>query len=329
MLSFVIRRFAYMILLLVVASTVSFFLIELPPGDFMSSHIAALEAQGTRLGQAEIDNLRAQYGLNQPVYVRYFKWVSGILLRGDFGMSLAQNRPVRELMASRFSLTIVISLCTLAITYSIAIPVGVYSATHQYKIFDYLATGVSFVALGMPDFLLALIIMYLAFRYLGFGVEGLFSPAYMGSGWTWAKFLDLLKHLPVPAFIIGIGHTGGMIRVMRGCLLDELNKPYVVTGRAKGLPERNLLYKYPVRIAINPIISTIGWTLPGIVSGQTIIAIVLALPTTGPLLFSALMGQDMYLAGSIILVLAALTVVGTFISDVLLAVVDPRIRLGE
>jgi peptide/nickel transport system permease protein len=328
MLSYTGRRLIYMLVLLIVASTVSFFLIELPPGDYMSSHIAALEAQGTRLGAAEIAALRQQYGLDQPVYVRYLKWVSGILLRGDFGMSLAQNKPVSALMVTRIPLTVVVSVCTLIITYAISIPVGVYSATHQYALFDYLATGSSFIALGMPDFLLALIVMYLAFKYTGLGIGGLFSPEYMGPGWSWAKFTDLLKHLPLPALIIGIGSTGGLIRVMRGCLLDELNKPYVVTGRAKGLPERKLLYKYPVRIAINPIISTIGWTLPAIVSGQTITAIVLALPTMGPLLFSALTAQDMYLAGSIILVLAVLTVIGTFISDILLGLVDPRIRLA-
>lgn len=328
MLSYTGRRLVYMLVLLVIASTVSFFLIELPPGDFMSSHIAALEAQGTRLGAAEIAALRVQYGLDKPVYVRYFKWVSGILLRGDFGVSLTQNKPVSTLMATRIPLTVVVSVCTLIVTYVIAVPVGVYSATHQHSPIDYLVTGISFVALGMPDFLLALILMYVTFRYLDLSVGGLFSPEYMGPGWSWGKFADLLQHLPLPALIIGIGSTGGLIRVMRGCLLDELNKPYVVTGRAKGLPERKLLYKYPVRIAINPIISTIGWTLPAIVSGQTITAIVLALPTMGPLLFQGLWEQDMYLAGSIILVLAVLTVIGTFISDMLLGVVDPRIRLA-
>ncbi|MBA7626918.1 Inner membrane ABC transporter permease protein YejB [subsurface metagenome] len=248
------------------------------------------------------------------------------MLHGDFGQSFLWNKEVSELLGERLMLTVIISILTMLFAYGIAIPVGIYSATHQYSIGDYGFTVAGFAGLATPNFLLALVLMFVFYKYFGLSAGGLFSPAYQLAPWSLAKVLDMLKHLPIPIIVIGTAGTAELIRVMRGCLLDELRKQYVITARAKGVSERALLFKYPVRIAINPIISTIGWTLPYIISGETITAIVLSLPTTGPLLFQALMTQDMYLAGSTIMFLAVLTVIGTLISDILLVWVDPRIR---
>lgn len=248
------------------------------------------------------------------------------MLHGDFGRSFQWNEPVSKLIAARLPLTIVISLFTLIFTYVVAIPIGIYSATHQYSIGDYIFTVVGFIGLATPNFLLALVLMFIFYKYFGLSAGGLFSPHYQLAPWSVAKVIDMLKHLPIPVIVIGTAGTAGLIRVMRGCLLDELRKQYVITARAKGVAERVLLFKYPVRVAINPVISTIGWELPGIVSGETITAIVLSLPTTGPLLFRALMAQDMYLAGSTVMFLTSLTVIGTLLSDILLAWIDPRIR---
>jgi len=262
------------------------------------------------------------------VYLQYFKWFWK-LLHGDFGRSFLLNRPVSELIGERLALTVTISLFTILFTYIVAVPIGIYSATHQYSPGDYFFTVVGFAGLATPNFLLALILLFLFYRYFGINVTGLFSVEYLRAPWSLAKFVDLLKHLPVPILVVGTAGTAGLIRIMRGSLLDELKKQYTITARAKGLKEVRLLFKYPVRVAINPLVSTVGWLLPGIVSGTTITAIVLALPTTGPLLFQALMGQDMYLGATMFMLLGFLTIIGTFISDILLVWVDPRIRFEK
>jgi len=325
MLSYIIRRTLYMIPILFIISVISFLLIQLPPGDFLSSYIAQLTQSGAEVDEAVIESLRKQYGLDQPLYIQYLKWVNGIL-HGDFGMSFEWNRPVSALIGERLTLTVIVSLFSVIFTYTIAIPIGIYSATHQYSFGDYAFTFLGFLGLATPNFLLALVLMFLFLKYFNLSAGGLFSPQFIDAVWSWAKIIDMMKHIWIPVIVVGTAGTCGLIRVMRGTLLDELQKQYVITARAKGVLERKLLFKYPVRIAINPVISTIGWTLPGIFSGATITAIVLNLPTTGPLLLNALMAQDMYLAGSFILILAFLTVIGTLISDILLVWFDPRIR---
>ena len=325
MLYYFIRRFFYMIILLFIVSITAFIIIQLPPGDYLTTYIVQLQEAGAIVSEAEIVALERQFGLDLPIYLQYFKWMWRIF-HGDFGRSFEWNKPVRELIGERLILTVIIALFTLGFTYAVAIPVGIYSATHQYSTGDYTFTVIGFVGLATPNFLFALILMFLFSKYFGLSVGGLFSPQYITAAWSMGKVVDMLKHLPIPVIVIGTAGTAGIIRVMRGCLLDELKRQYVVTARAKGVAERTLLFRYPVRVAINPIISTIGWTLPRIVSGATITAIVLSLPTTGPLLFRALMSQDMYLAGSIIMLLSFLTVIGTFVSDILLVWIDPRIQ---
>lgn len=328
MLEFIIRRLILFIPLLFVVSVVSFIIIQLPPGDFLTSYIQQLRATGTDVSEETIQSLIKIYGLDKPLYVQYFTWIKNIILRGDFGRSFQWNKPVKEVIGERIALTVFISLLTIFFTWAIAVPIGIYSATHQYTFFDYFFTFIGFVGISMPGFLLALIIIWIAHLY-GFNVTGLFSEAFIEAPWSIAKVIDMLKHVWVAIVIIGLSGTAGLIRVMRATLLDELRKQYVITARAKGLPERRLLFKYPVRMAINPLISTIGWMLPGIISGETLVSIVLNLQTTGPVLLRATMLQDMYLAGSFVLILSALTLTGTLISDILLAWVDPRIRYGK
>ena len=328
MLNFIIRRFVFIAILLVLVSIVSFVVIQLPPGDWLSSYVTALRVQGATINEEIIDGLRLQYGLDQPPALQYFTWVRGIL-RGNFGFSFTYTRPVADLIWERLPLTLAISLASILLTYAIAIPIGIYSATHQYSPLDYLFSFLGFVGLSMPGFLLALILMFFGYKYFGLSVGGINSPQFIGEPMNWAKFMDMLAHMPIPIIIISLSGTAGLIRVLRGTLLDEIRKPYVDTARAKGVKERVLLYRYPVRIAINPLISTIGWLLPAVFSGEVIVSIVLNIPTIGPLLFEALRGQDTYLAGSIVLVLSFLTLVGTLISDILLAIVDPRIRIEE
>jgi peptide/nickel transport system permease protein len=248
------------------------------------------------------------------------------MLNGNFGWSFERRKPVLELIAERLPLTIGMTMGSLLVTYALAVPIGIYSATHQYSAGDYIATILGFIGMAMPNFLLALILMYTFYKAFDFSITGLFSPEYRLASWSFAKFLDLMRHLPIPILIIGFSSTAWLIRVMRATLLDELRKPYVTTARSKGLTERRLLFKYPVRIAINPIVSTIGWTLPQLISGSTIISIVLDIPATGPLFFQALRSQDMYLAGSFAMLLAFMTIIGMFLSDILLAAMDPRIR---
>ena len=328
MLEYVIRRFAYMLLMIAVMSLVAFIIIQLPPGDYLTMYVRQLEASGQPLDDSEIDSLRRQYGLDQPQHVRYLKWVSG-MFRGDFGRSVQWHKPVINLVGERLLLTIVISLGATLFTYVVAISVGIYSATHQYSLFDYSVTVVGFVGLATPNFLLALVLMIVFNNAFGISIGGLFSPEYSTAPWSLGKVWDMIKHLPVPIIVLGTAGTAGVIRVMRGMLLDEVRKQYVITARTKGLSERRLLFRYPVRLALNPIVSTVGWVLPGIVSGDTITALVLSLPTVGPLLFRALLTEDMYLAGTIVMFLCFLTIIGMFFSDLILAVLDPRIRFEQ
>lgn len=325
MAAYILRRLIYAIVMLLLASLVSFVIIQAPPGDYLTSYIVQLESTGAQVTEDQVASLKKRYGLDLPVYLQYFKWLWN-LLQGDFGRSFQWNRPVSELLAQRLPVTVMIGIFTLIFTYTLAVPIGIYSATHQYSVEDYIFTGVGFIGLATPNFLLALILMFLFYKYFGLSIGGLFSSEYELVAWNTGKLVDMLAHLPVPIIVIGTAGTAGLIRVMRGCLLDELRKQYVITARAKGIAERSLLFKYPVRVAINPIISTVGWILPQIISGGAITAIVLSLPTIGPLLFQALLTQDMYLAGSSVMLLVFLTIVGTLISDVLLVWIDPRIR---
>ncbi len=328
MTSYIIRRLLFMVLVLFLMTIVSFVVIQLPPGDFLTSYIVRLQQNGQAADQAAVAALRAQYGLDRPLSVQYFKWMWG-LLHGNLGMSFERNQPVADLIGERLPLTIEISLASLFLAYVIAIPIGIYSATHQYSVGDYAFTVFGFIGLATPSFLLALILMYVFYKNFGVTIGGLFSAEYKLAPWSLAKVADMMKHLPIAILIVAFGSTAYLIRVMRATLLDELGKPYVMTARAKGLAERKLLFKYPVRVAINPIISTVGWTLPDIVSGSTITAIVLDIPATGPLFLQALRSQDMFLAGSFTLFLTVMTVIGMFLSDLLLAYVDPRIRFEK
>jgi peptide/nickel transport system permease protein len=327
MLSFIARRILYMIPTFIAVSIVAFIIIQLPPGDYLTTLVASMASQGETVDPAALEALRARYGLGEPMIVQYFKWMSNIFLRGDFGQSFEWNQPVIDLIWSRLTLTFLLSLSTLLFVWAVALPIGIYSAVRQYSMGDYVFTFFGFLGLAIPNFLLALVLMYIAFKYFNQSVGGLFSPEYQDAAWTWAKVKDMLSHLWIPMVIIGTAGTASLIRVMRANLLDELHKPYVVTARAKGLPEWQLTMRYPVRVALNPFVSTIGWVLPALISGEAIVSIVLSLPTTGPLLLRSLMSQDMYLAGSFILMLSTLTILGTLLSDILLALLDPRIRL--
>ena len=325
MLSYVIRRFLYMFVILLLVSVVAFVIIQLPPGNYLTSVIENLRASGIRIDEEEVRLLERQYGLDLPIYAQYFKWMWN-LLHGNFGMSFTWNAPVIDVLTERLALTMVISFTTMLFVYAVAIPIGIYSATHQYSAADYSLTVIGFAGMATPNFLLALVLMYLFYKYFGLSAGGLFSSEYQLAPWSIAKVIDMLKHFPIPIIVIGTAGTAGLIRVMRSCLLDELRKQYVITARTKGVPELRLLFKYPIRIAINPMVSTVGGILPSLVSGATITAIVLSLPTNGPILLMALMAQDMYLAGSSLMLLTGLAVIGTLVSDLLLVWVDPRIR---
>ncbi|HNT77870.1 MAG TPA: ABC transporter permease [Anaerolineae bacterium] len=327
MLGYILRRVGMMIPTLIVISMISFIIIQLPPGDYLTSYAATLRATGDAVDEAELASLRERYGLGEPIYVQYYKWMSGILLRGDWGQSMEWRKPVKELIWERMALTVFLSLISILVSWFVAIPVGVFSATHQYSIPDYLFSALSFIGAGTPGFMLAMVVMWVAMRQFGLNVGGLFSEEYILEPWSWAKVVDMLKHLWIPVVVIAFESTAGSIRTTRANVLDELNKPYVETARAKGLRERNLVWKYPVRVAMNPFFSTVGWTLAGLISGQTLIAVVLSLQTNGPMMLRALRSQDMYLAGSFLFLLSVLTVIGTLVSDVLLAWVDPRIRM--
>lgn len=326
MLTFILRRILILIPLLIMISIISFTVIQLPSGDYMSYYIARLKAASREIDEAEIGRLTRLYGLDQPLPVQYFRWIRRIVFEGDLGFSFSFNKPVREVIGERILLTMVITLMTILFSYAVAIPIGIYSATHQYSFFDYFWTFIGFIGLATPGFLIALIVVWILFSRFNLSVIGLFSSKFAEAPWSIAKVLNMLSHIWVPMVILGLAGTAGLIRTLRATLLDELNKQYVVTARAKGLPEGRLLFKYPVRVAINPLVSTIGWLLPTIISGEALVAIVMNIPTTGPVLIGALMSQDMYLAGSFIMILSVLTVIGTLISDILLALLDPRIR---
>ncbi|MEJ5311359.1 MAG: ABC transporter permease [Anaerolineae bacterium] len=327
MLGYILRRIGMMIPTLIVISMLSFVIIQLPPGDYLTSYAASLRATGDAVDEAELASLRERYGLGQPIYVQYYKWISGIILRGDWGQSMEWRKPVKELIWERMALTVFLSLVAVSVSWFIAIPVGVFSATHQYSIPDYIFSALSFIGAGTPGFMIALVVMLVAMRQLGLNVGGLFSEEYILAPWSWDKFVDMLKHLWIPVIVIAFESTAGSIRTTRANVLDELNKPYVETARAKGVKESKLVWKYPVRVAMNPFFSTVGWTLASLVGGQTLVAVVLGLQTNGPMMLRALRSQDMYLAGSFLFLVSVLTVIGTLISDILLAWIDPRIRM--
>ncbi|MCC6489034.1 MAG: ABC transporter permease, partial [Candidatus Hydrogenedentes bacterium] len=310
MLAYILRRIFLMIPTLLIISIISFAIIQLPPGDYLTTLEANLAQTGEQVDQAQLEALRVRYGLDRPVYVQYGMWIAGIL-HGDLGQSFAYNKPVTTLIGQRLALTMTIAVLTILLTWVIALPIGIYSATHQYSFFDYLLTLIGFIGMATPPFLLALVLLYFSYAYFGTSVGGLYSDAFADAPWTVARFIDLLKHIWVPIVILATGGSAALIRGIRANLLDQLQMPYVVTARAKGLPEWRLLLKYPVRLAINPMVSTIGWMLPFIVSGSLIVDVVLSLPTIGPLLYNALMAQDMFLAGSIVMILSSLTVIGT------------------
>jgi peptide/nickel transport system permease protein len=325
MATLIAKRVLWMIPTLLVISVISFTIIQLPPGDYLTSYIMALQMQGDTVAEDQIAALRQEFGLDKPLVVQYGRWMWGIL-HGNLGRSLEWNKSVNELIGERILLTVIISIAALAFTWAVALPIGVFSAARKYSVGDYVFTFVGFLGLSTPGFLLALICMYIQYEFFGVSAGGLFSPQYQNAPWSVAKFADLLAHAWIPIVVIGVQGTAGLIRVMRGNLLDELAKLYVVAARAKGVHPIKLLWKYPVRVAINPLVSTIGWQLPMIFSGSVIVAVVMGLPTTGPLLLASLMTQDMYLAGSMVMILATLTVIGTLLSDILLLWIDPRIR---
>ncbi|MBB3523450.1 MULTISPECIES: ABC transporter permease [Rhizobium] len=327
MLVFIAKRLLWMIPSLFAVSFLAFVLIQLPPGDYVTTYIATLAASNEIVDQNTAAQLRERFGLDDPMLIQYFKWIWGILSRGDFGISFEWQQPVSDLIWERMALTLILALSTLIATWAIALPIGVYSAVRKYSIGDYFFTAFTFFGLAVPSFLLALVLMYIAAVEFGQDVGGLFSPEYENASWSFAKMVDLFSHLWLPVIILAVSSTASLIRVMRANMLDELPKPYVTTARAKGLSEFRLLMKYPMMIALNPFISTIAWLLPNLISGSVVVAIVLNLPTAAPLLLQALMAQDMYLAGAFVLLICALTLIGSLISDILLALVDPRIRL--
>jgi len=326
LLRFIGKRLLIMIPMVLLISVIVFFVIQLPPGDFMSSYIAKMEASNEVFDQNTIARMRAQYGLDQPWYVQYGKWIAGILTRGDFGYSFSYNRPVWDVLSQRMGTTLAISLTTMAFTYLFSIPAGIYSAVKQYSFGDYALSVIGFLGMGTPNFLFAIILMVISYNWFGDPMLGLISQEFVNQPMSWAKLLDMLKHMVIPVVVIGTANTCGLIRTMRSQLLDEISRPYVLTARAKGLSEKRILYKYCVRAALNPIASTIGWSLTSIFTGSTISAIVMNLPTQGPLLHQALLNQDMYLAGSWLLLMTVMILVGTILSDILLAWLDPRIR---
>jgi peptide/nickel transport system permease protein len=328
MLTYIARRIVLALFTVWAVSVLAFIIIQLPPGDYITSYIAQMAATGSIVSEQEAENLRIQYGLDQPMYVQYYKWMV-MIVQGNFGMSMEWRRPVTEVIGDRLLLTVVVSFAALVLTWALALPIGIYSAVRQYSIGDYVFTFIGFIGLAIPNFLLALVILYAGFVLFDANIGGLFSVEFQDAPWSWAKVWDLLKHLPIPALILGLAGTAQQIRIMRANLLDEQRKPYVVTARAKGLSEARVILKYPVRVALNPFASTIGYLFPYIVSGSIIVSLVLSLPTVGPLLLKALIAQDMFLAGTIVLMLGVMTVIGTLISDIILVWIDPRIRLED
>lgn len=326
MLTFLARRLVLALITVWAISLITFAIIQLPPGDYVTAYIAQLETQGDVVSEEEAIAIRAEYGLESPIPVQYVKWMQQAF-RGNFGVAMEYRQPVMEVIGDRLALTAALTFTSIIFTWVLAIPIGIYSAVRQYSIGDYTFTFIGFLGLGVPNFLLALVVLYAGFVWFGASVGGLFSPEMVDAPYSFAKIIDLLNHLWMPSLILAVAGTAQLIRVLRANLLDELRKPYVITARAKGLSEWRVVMKYPFRVALNPLISTIGYLLPLIVSGSIIVSVVMSLPTVGPLLLKALIAQDMFLAGTIILMIGVMTVVGTFISDLLLAWTDPRIRL--
>jgi peptide/nickel transport system permease protein len=328
MLRYILQRLLLIPVLLLLFSMMVFALVQAPPGDYLTSYIATLSSSGSSLDKAEIEALKQQFGLDQPVHIQYLRWVQS-LLRGKLGLSLEYQRPNDELIAERLGLTLVLALSAFVFTWIVAIPLGIYSATHRNTLLDYLTTVLNYIGVATPNFMLALILMWWAYSQFGLSITGLYSREFEQAPWSFAKMIDLLKHIWVPMIVIGIAGTARLTRIMRANLLDELNKPYMISGRARGLSEWQLVMKYPVRMAINPLASTIGWYLPELFSGSLIVATVMNLQNIGPLLLRSLVNQDMYLAGSILLIYCFLAIIGTLISDILLAWLDPRIRMEK
>ncbi|QUS57657.1 ABC transporter permease [Pseudovibrio brasiliensis] len=326
MAGYIAHRLLWSIPTLIVITIATFVIIQLPPGDYVTAYIAELVETGEVIDAETAAHIRHEFGLDRPMYEQFLTWIGGILLHGDFGLSLDWKLPVSELIWDRIGLTLMISVLSLLMTWAIAIPIGVYSASRQYSFFDHLFTVLGFLGRGIPDFLLALVLMWMGFLYFNFHVGGLFSPEFENAPWSIAKFVDLLSHLWVPVLVLSTGGAAGLLRIMRANMLEELGKPYVETAYAQGLSERQVVWRYPVRVALNPFISTVGWALPALISGDVITAVVLNLPTTGPLLLRSLQNQDMYLAGGFILILSVFTIIGTLLSDILLVLTDPRIR---
>ena len=323
---YILQRLALLPLLMVIYSFVIFVIIQAPPGDFLTAYVATLASSGSSISAEQIAALRAQYGLDQPMIVQYWLWVQH-LVQGDFGLSLEYQRPNADLIAEQIGLTLALALFSFVLTWAIAVPAGIYSATHPRSLGDHVLTVVNYIGVATPNFMLALILMWVAFAYFDIGVTGLFSPEFVDAPWSLARVWDLLAHIWLPALVLGIAGTARLSRIMRANLLDELNKPYVVTARAKGMKEWRLVLRYPVRLAFNPLVSTIGWYLPMLFSGSLIVATVMNLPNIGPLLLRALVNQDMYLAGGILLIYSFLTILGTLLSDIALALIDPRVRV--
>jgi peptide/nickel transport system permease protein len=324
--AFIVRRVLMLIPFLFLVSALSFVVIQLPPGSFVDTYKRNLEAQGGVVNQAQLQALEVRYGLDKPLLVQYGIWISNIIFRGDFGNSFTYQRPVIDILKERLPRTVIISLVSIVLTWIIAIPLGIIAALKKNSVWDYVLTFLSFIGLSLPAFLLAILLMYVVFANTGWLVTGLYSPEFQDAPWSLAKFADLLKNVWLPLVVLAVTGAAGTIRVLRATLLDELQKPYVITARAKGLPEWRVILKYPVRLAINPMISTIGWLLPAVVGGELVVSKVLNLPTVGPIILAATLAQDMYLAGAFVLLLSMLTLIGTLISDVLLAWLDPRIR---
>jgi len=327
MLRYTVHRLLVMVPTLLAVSVLVFVIIQLPPGDYFTTYLNELQSQGERVSAERIEFLRQQYGFDRSPVEQYFIWLAG-LLRGDFGYSFEHSLPVAEVIGDRILLTFVVSFATIIFTWIVSFVIGTYSAVHQYSVGDYALSFLGFIGLATPNFLLALVLLWIANVYFGTSIGGLMEPQYLEQPWSWAKAMSVLEHLWIPVVVIGTSGTAGMIRRLRANLLDELHKQYVVTARAKGMHPFRILLKYPLRVALNPFVADIGNLLPQVISGAAIVSIVLSLPTTGPMLLRALQSQDMYLAGSFLMVLALLTVIGTLVSDLALAALDPRIRLG-
>ena len=323
--SYLLGRAVYALVAIFIISVVSFVLIQAPPGDYLTSQLTRLQASGRKLDDATVERMKEQYGLDKPIYVQYGRWIAQ-MFRGNFGQSFYYNYSVLRLLRDYMPMTIILALITLVFIYVLSIPIGIFTAVKQYSVFDYLFTVLGFIGLSVPNFVLALVVMFFFYKTFGISIGGLFSIEYADAAWGWAKFVDLVRHLWAPVIVVGIAGTAGIIRVIRAAMLDELGKEYMQVARAKGLSEFRLIMKYPVRVALNPILSTVGWQLPNIIGGFVIAGIVLNLPIIGPVLLNALTAQDMYLAGAIVLLLSVMTVLGTILSDITLAIADPRIR---